>query len=42
MERFVRGFIRAALAWFLVGGLLGLGLVFLDRSAVRPLAPSRS
>ncbi len=38
MERFVRGFIRAALAWFLVGGLLGLGLAFfpMQTALVRP------
>ncbi len=38
MERFVRGFIRAALAWFLVGGLLGLALTFapMQAAVVRP------
>ena len=38
METFVRRFIRSALAWFVVGGVLGLGLAFFPMQAalIRP------
>ncbi len=38
MEPFVRRFIRSALVWFAVGGVLGLGLAFapMQAAAIRP------
>lgn len=38
MERFVRGFIRASLIWFLIGGLLGLAMAYapMRMAVVRP------